>query len=194
MTMNETGTHAQTLAHNANPDGCEHGPESICAAVCVDCNVGHWGPDFHGWDFPSPNHWTPGLLGKVSSGHDYVAEPDIAADGVWWWTCPLEPSDSGHGPFRNSEEAMAAADLAHLKIDNDAGNLDNDCVNGVRKSDLIALLEDIPGDPVVTVYAEANQADWYHHISQVQRPGPVDGDGPMTIIINLGRAWDTREA
>ena len=69
-------------------------------------------------------------------------------------------------------------------------------MNGVRKSDLIALLEDIPGDPVVTVYAEANQANWYHHISQVQRPGPVVGniqDGPMTIIINLGRAWDTRE-
>jgi hypothetical protein len=88
------------------------------------------------------------------------------------------------------EDAIAAADLAHLKIDNEADNLS---VNGVKKSDLIALLEDIPGDPVVTVYAEANQADWYHHISQVQRPGPVDGDGPMTIIINLGRAWDTRE-
>ena len=122
--------------------------------------------------------------------HDYVAEH---ANGNWWWSCPLEPEawdGNGNGPFRTSEEAMAAADLAHLKIDNDADNLS---VAGVKKSELIALLEDIPGDPVVTVYAQASQADWYHHISQVQRPGPVDGEGPVTVIINLGRAWDTRE-
>jgi hypothetical protein len=116
-------------------------------------------------------------------------------DNTWHWECPqeIDPDTTyplEHGPFWLEEEALAAADLAHLKIDNEADNLS---VNGVKKSDLIALLEDIPGDPVVTVYAEANQADWYHHISQVQRPGPVDGDGPMTIIINLGRAWDTRE-
>jgi hypothetical protein len=125
MTMNETGTHAQTLAHNANPEGCEHGPESICAAVCVDCNVGHWGPDFHQY-------------------------PELA------------------NPLGDRQEFVD-----HTRY---------------FKSDLIAALEAIPGNPMVTIAIDG----WWSHIENVVRPD-INGDGQYTIIIEPGDDLSTIE-
>jgi hypothetical protein len=65
-----------------------------------------------------------------------------------------------------------------------------DHIDGIRKHELVALLNEIPGDPMVTVYPETRHTNDYFHIDQVQAPS---FDGYVTVVINLGRAFDTRE-
>jgi hypothetical protein len=62
----------------------------------------------------------------------------------------------------------------------------------MKKSDLIAKLAAIPGDPIVCIYTEAQ--GWYSHVGDVDAPltqmQQVEGeDGACTIVLNLGEGF-----
>lgn len=53
---------------------------------------------------------------------------------------------------------------------------------------LIADLQQLPPDTLVTIYATADQAEWYHHVGDVEAPG----EDAMTAVINLAGSFDAR--